>query len=80
MRLAKSYPQIEVRWVVFAGEDPVRVEEARHSATALLSNTGRSEISIYGFRDGFLPFQGELIKEAFEDLKSKFTPDLVLTH
>lgn len=80
MRLAKSYPQIEVRWVVFAGENPVRVEEARHSAAALLADTGRSEISIYGFRDGFLPFQGELIKEAFEDLKSKFSPDLILTH
>ena len=28
MRLAKAYPQIEVRWVILAGEDPMRVEEA----------------------------------------------------
>jgi LmbE family N-acetylglucosaminyl deacetylase len=80
MRLAKAYPKIEVRWVILAGEDPTRVEEARRSAEVFLAGAGASEISIYGFRDGFLPFQGELVKEAFEDLKSNFAPDLILTH
>src|ERR1044072_6328569 len=68
MRLAQAYPQIEVRWVILAGEDPMRVEEARRSAEVFLSGTGTSEISIYGFRDGFLPFPGELGKEAFEEI------------
>ena len=27
-----------------------------------------------------MPFQGELIKETFEELKSNFMPDLILTH
>jgi LmbE family N-acetylglucosaminyl deacetylase len=80
MRLTKAYPQIEVRWVILAGEDPMRVEEAHRSAEVLLAGTGSCEISIYGFRDGFLPFQGELVKEAFENLKSNFDPDLILTH
>jgi LmbE family N-acetylglucosaminyl deacetylase len=80
MRLAKAYPQIEVRWVVMAGDDPTRVEEARRSAKVFLAGTSACEISIYGFRDGFLPFQGELVKEVFEDLKSHFAPDLILTH
>src|SRR5262245_41176174 len=80
MHLAKACPQIEVTWVVLAGEDPIRVAEARRSAEAFLAGAGSSEISIYGFRDGFLPFQGELVKEAFEDLKSHFSPDLILTH
>ena len=40
----------------------------------------KSEIIIHGFRDGFFPFQGELVKETFEDLKSSFAPDLILTH
>jgi LmbE family N-acetylglucosaminyl deacetylase len=80
LRLAQAYPQIEVKWVVFAGEDPVRVEEARRSAKSFLAGTGNSNFSIYGFRDGFLPFQGEIIKESFEDLKSNFRPDLILTH
>ena len=64
MRLAQAYPQIEIRWVVLAGEDPGRVEEARRSAEIFLAGIGASEIAIYGFRDGFLPFQGELVKEA----------------
>jgi len=78
--LTKVCPQVEVRWVVLAGEDPERVEEARASSKAFLAGCGSSEVSIYGFRDGFLPFQGELVKEVFEDLKSNFTPDLILTH
>ena len=40
----------------------------------------KSDIVIHGFRDGFFPFQGELIKETFEDLKKSFAPDLILTH
>ena len=80
MSLAKAHPEIEVRWVILAGENPVRVEEARRSAESILRQVRNSEISIYGFRDGFLPFQGELVKEAFEDLKSNFAPDLILTH
>ena len=81
LHLAKLHPELEVKWVVFAGESPVRVEEARRSAEVFLAGTStKSDIVINGFRDGFFPFQGELIKEAFEDLKSSFTPDLILTH
>ena len=81
LHLAKVNPELEVKWVVFAGENPVRVEEARRSAEVFLAETStKSDIVIHGFRDGFFPFQGELIKEAFEDLKSSFAPDLILTH
>jgi len=81
LHLAKAHPQIEVKWVVFAGENPDRVEEARRSAELFLAGTNlKSEIVIHGFRDGFLPFQGELVKETFEDLKANFVPDLILTH
>ena len=61
--------------------DPERVEEARRSAEVFLAGTStKSDIVIHGFRDGFFPFQGELIKETFEDLKKSFAPDLILTH
>ena len=81
MHLARSNPDLEVKWVIFAGESPVRVEEARRSAEVFLAGTStKSEIVIHGFRDGFLPFQGELLKETFEDLKASFAPDLILTH
>ena len=44
------------------------------------NRTSRARSSSHGFRDGFLPFQGELVKETFEELKSNFVPDLILTH
>ena len=48
------------------GRTPKEVEEARRSAEVFLASTStKSEIVIYGFRDGFFPFQGELIKETF---------------
>ena len=59
-----------MKWVVFGGEISERVEEARRSAEVFLAGTStKSDIVIHGFRDGFFPFQGELIKETFEDLK-----------
>ena len=36
--------------------------------------------SIKHFRDGFFPYQGAEIKQAFERLKRGTAPDLVLTH
>ena len=71
LRLAKVCPQLEVRWVVFAGEDPERVEEAQRAAELFLTGMGKSKVTIYRFRDGFMPFQGELVKETFEELKSE---------
>ena len=32
------------------------------------------------FRDGFMPFVGAEVKDAFEELKENIQPDLVLTH
>jgi LmbE family N-acetylglucosaminyl deacetylase len=65
---------------VFGGDDPVRVEEAQRAAQLFLSGVGEIKIIVYGFRDGFMPFQGELLKETFEELKANFQPDLILTH
>jgi len=39
-----------------------------------------AQIVIKKFRDGFLPYEGGLVKEAFEELKHEVSPDLVLTH
>lgn len=79
LHLAKTHPGLEVKWVVFAGDNPTRVEETCRSAEIFLAGT-KCEIIVHGFRDGFLPFQGELLKETFEDLKSGFAPELILTH
>ena len=44
-----------------------------------LAGAAGAEVLVHGFRDAFMPFHGEAIKEAFEDLK-RVEPDLVLTH
>jgi LmbE family N-acetylglucosaminyl deacetylase len=80
MHLVDANPSLEVRWVVFGAEDPARSKEARRSAGIFLAGVSRSEVTVCGFRDGFLPFQGEQIKEKFEEIKDGFEPDLILTH
>jgi LmbE family N-acetylglucosaminyl deacetylase len=71
--------KLEVYWVVFSS-DQQRKQEALESADAFLKDVAKRNIVIHGFRDGFLPYHGVEIKESFEQLKSQFLPDLVLTH
>ena len=68
-----------VTWVVFAS-DPTREAEAQRSAEAFLRGARSTRIVIKKFRDGFLPYEGGLVKDAFEELKPLVRPDLVLTH
>jgi len=70
--------QLDVHWVVW-GCSAVRAEEARRSAETLLG-TATHHICIHDFRDGFFPYVGERIKEAFEELKGSVSPDLIFTH
>ena len=42
LQLAKVQPELEVKWVVFAGEDPERVEEARRSAEVFLAGASKA--------------------------------------
>ncbi len=78
LALLREVEGIELTWVVLAAEGE-RAEEARHSATLFLGATSRAEIVVHGFRDGFLPYRGEAVKEAFEELRA-IEPELVLTH
>jgi LmbE family N-acetylglucosaminyl deacetylase len=70
---------IAVTWVVFCAEGQ-RAEEAQRSAETLLAGAAKREIIIEDFRDGFLPYTGAQVKEAFEELKLRAVPDLILTH
>lgn len=66
-------------WVVFSS-DAIREAEALRSAETFLRRAPDARIVIKKFRDGFLPYEGGLVKGAFEELKSAVSPDLVLTH
>ncbi len=79
LRLIEEHPGLEVRWVVFSGRGKRR-EEALESARAFTQGAARRRVIIEAFEDGFFPYRGEAIKRAFEGLKAKMDPDLVLTH
>jgi LmbE family N-acetylglucosaminyl deacetylase len=79
LALARANPELEVDWVVLAAQGG-RADEARASAESFLAGVPTSRVDVLGFRDGFLPYLGGDVKDAFEELKSRVDPQLVLTH
>ena len=75
----EQHPASHVRWIVLSST-PERADEAMESARTLMSDFLEPEILVFDFRDGFLPYQGTAVKEAFESLKGGPEPDVVLTH
>jgi LmbE family N-acetylglucosaminyl deacetylase len=69
----------EVHWVVFSAAG-ARRKEAQKSADGFLAQVPRKQVSLFEFRDGYFPHQGEELKDCFEQLKIGSNPDLVLTH
>ena len=80
MRLIKQNPGLRIRWVVLTGGDTPRAEEARQAAAMFTAGAADACVEIHEFKDAFLPWQGEQIKNAFEVLKNDFAPDLIFTH
>ncbi|HTP30170.1 MAG TPA: PIG-L deacetylase family protein [Anaeromyxobacteraceae bacterium] len=79
LRLVAEQPDLEVMWVVFCAPGP-RKNEASASASAFLAKACEYRLLVHDYRDGFLPYSGAAIKEACEQVKDAFSPDLVLTH
>ena len=79
LRFLDANPAAEIVWVVL-GASGQRRTEAVESANVFLANAQRKEIVIKEFRDGYFPYVGSAIKDFFEVLKQKYSPDLILTH
>lgn len=77
--LIDSFPDAHFEWIVFSSS-PVRAKEATRSANRLLASAPSKNVLIENFRNGYFPYVGELIKDYFESLKNRITPDLILTH
>jgi LmbE family N-acetylglucosaminyl deacetylase len=78
-KLIESNGDLRVHWIVFSASGQ-RAIEAEKSATRFLAGAAHTEIVVKNFRDGFFPYLGYDIKEFFEELKPRCTPDLVFTH
>jgi LmbE family N-acetylglucosaminyl deacetylase len=79
LRLLDENPAMEVDWVVFSASGQRRAE-AVESAGLFLAKAQAKQIVIKEFRDGYFPYAGSDIKDFFEELKRKYSPDLILTH
>jgi LmbE family N-acetylglucosaminyl deacetylase len=79
LRLIQDFSRIEIDWVVFSG-GAARAREAKSSAAMFLKGARHTRVTLFRFHDGFFPYQGPAIKAAFERLKRRPSPDLILTH
>lgn len=79
LRLIKDLRNVTFCWVVFSS-GTARKQEAKNSAYAFLRRIKQKSVIVEGFRDGFFPYVGGEIKEFFEELKRKVSPDLIFTH
>ena len=78
LSLIKAIPDISIGWIVLSS-GPQREAEARHSAAAFLHGAADCSVEISDFRNGFFPYDAAL-KDHFELLKQRYSPDLILTH
>jgi len=77
LQLKQACPRMKFCWVVFSADGP-RGREA--AAGAELFTAGcEKEILLKDFRDGFFPYQGTQVKEFFEELKGRVSPDMIFT-
>src|SRR5262249_41209851 len=69
----------DVSWCVLGAEGE-REYEAGASANDFLQGAAISKVEMLPFRNSFFPMHGREIKDWFEGLKARVTPDVILTH
>lgn len=79
LTLLGQNPSINVYWQVFSST-PSRKKEAIAGARRFCAAAKSLQLNVLDFRDGYLPYEGAAVKEAMEDVKKVFSPDLVFTH
>ena len=79
LRWLQEHDDLEFYWVVLSSNQK-RKKEALKGASAFLQGARKKTVLVETFRDGFFPYVGGAIKEYFEALKQRVSPDLVLTH
>jgi LmbE family N-acetylglucosaminyl deacetylase len=78
LQFKKAYKHLRFHWVVFSASGN-RGQEAT-KGVELFTAGCEKEVVLREFRDGFLPYIGDKVKELFEELKGQVNPDLIFTH
>jgi LmbE family N-acetylglucosaminyl deacetylase len=71
--------RLDVHWAVLSAIGP-RADEAHASAQQFLMNAESAVIDLAEFEPGFFPYQGADIKNWFEALRTRTSPDVILCH
>lgn len=79
LRLMELYPDIHITWLILTGNAD-RQAEAKESARRLIGEEKNFELILHDFRDGYLPYNGSLVKDAFEAVKGRLEPHLIMCH
>jgi LmbE family N-acetylglucosaminyl deacetylase len=79
LELTRRYPSAEIHWVVLSSEGS-RKQEALRAARAMLRGVRGPVVSIEAFRGAYFPSEASGIKDYFEALKKRVSPDVVFTH
>ena len=79
LEIARRYPDSRFHWVVLTAAG-IRQSEAACAARLFTSDKALESTTWKTFRDGFLPYNGADVKNVFEELKTRISPDLILTH
>lgn len=78
LRLIQEQPGLQIYWLVFSARG-TRAREAKQSAGEFLRGVRSRRIRTLTFRESYFPSEWPAIKDAFEQVKREFEPDLVLT-
>ncbi len=79
LALTQHAADIAMHWLVLSS-DPERRQEALQSADLFLASAKERHVTIEEFRTSFFPYQGEAIKQYFEEIKGQVSPDVIFTH
>jgi len=78
LKLLDRHTDLDIHWVEFSGSE-VRAQEARNSAAQFLAGARSKRVEVLQFKDSYFPYQGEKIKDHFEELKLSISPDVIFT-
>jgi len=79
LHLIQQYPGCTFYWAVFSASG-VRKVEAERGAEVFAGPPHLTKTVLKEFPDTVMPYIGAEVKKAFEEIKSSFSPDLILTH
>jgi len=79
LRLLAERDDVEVCWAVL-GSSGERDVEAMEGAAHFLAGANKKDVIVEHFKTSYFPWVGDRIKDFFEGLKERTSPDLIFTH